>query len=39
MHDRGGEPEHALLDAIENREVELRLGGRDGDGCMLDLQG
>jgi hypothetical protein len=26
MHDRRRQPEHALLDAVEDREVELWLG-------------
>jgi hypothetical protein len=35
VHDRRGEPEHALLHAVEDRQVELRLGRRDGDGPSL----
>jgi ketosteroid isomerase-like protein len=31
MHDRGGEPQHALLHAVQDGEVELRLCGRYGD--------
>jgi hypothetical protein len=39
VHDRGRQPQHALLHAVEDREIELGRSGRDGDGCMLDLQG
>jgi hypothetical protein len=35
MDDRGGQPQDALLDAIEDLEVDLWLGGRDGDARML----
>jgi hypothetical protein len=27
VHDRGGQPQHAPLDAVEDREVELGWGG------------
>ena len=27
VHDRRRQPQHALLDAVEDREIELRLGG------------
>jgi hypothetical protein len=27
VHDRRRQPEHALLDTVENREIELWLGG------------
>jgi hypothetical protein len=31
VHDRRREPQHALLDAVEDRQIELRCGWRDGD--------
>ena len=31
VHDRGRQPQHALLHAVERGEVELRRGGREGD--------
>jgi ketosteroid isomerase-like protein len=37
VDDRGREPQDALLDAVQDREVELRLGGGDGDGASLSV--
>jgi hypothetical protein len=31
VHDRRRQPQHALLNTVEDREVELRLGWRYGD--------
>jgi hypothetical protein len=31
VHDRRRQPQHALLDAVEDREIELWLGRRESD--------